>query len=111
MTSDLSHPVHDIPSTTSPLEDNNAYSLIVPIVTSQDPLYTHIFHSYEDILEEITTPDFPWNTLHHRALFISQLAFHPPTQASMCEIETKDFIPLGNIDWFNNPIPAPDDFE
>jgi hypothetical protein len=23
----------------------------------------------------------------------------------------KDFIPSGNIDWFNNPIPTPDAFE
>jgi hypothetical protein len=26
-------------------------------------------------------------------------------------VETKDFIPLGHIDWFKNPIPTPDTFE
>jgi hypothetical protein len=26
-------------------------------------------------------------------------------------VETKDFISSGHIDWFNNPIPAPDAFE
>jgi hypothetical protein len=29
----------------------------------------------------------------------------------MCAIETKDFIYSGHIDWFNKPIPTPDDFE
>jgi hypothetical protein len=85
--------------------------LTVPPVTSQDPLYSRIFHYDEDILEELTTLYFPWNVLHHRSLFLSQEAFHPPTQASLCAIETKDFIPSGHIDWFNNPIPAPDAFE
>ena len=26
-------------------------------------------------------------------------------------METKDFLPSGHIDWFNNPIPTPDTFE
>jgi hypothetical protein len=95
----------------SPLEDNNTYPLIVPPTISQDPLYSLIFHYDEDILEEMTTPDFPWNVLHHRALFLSQEVFHPLDQASLCVIETKDFIPLGHIDWFKNPIPSPDAFE
>jgi hypothetical protein len=64
-------------------------------------------HYDKDILEELTTHDFPCNVLHHQELFLSQEAFHPPTQAYLCAIETKDFIPLGNIDWFNNTIPAP----
>jgi hypothetical protein len=29
----------------------------------------------------------------------------------MCTIKTKDFISLGHIDYFNNPIPTPNDFE
>jgi hypothetical protein len=80
-------------------------------VTSSDPLYCLIFHYDEDILEELTTSDFPWNVLHHKAISLSQEDFNPPTQASICENETKGFIPSGNIDWFNNPIPATDDFE
>jgi hypothetical protein len=111
MSNGPSHPVHNIWSTSSPLEDNNTYPLTVPPITSQDPLYSHIFHCDEDILEELTTSNFPWNALHHRALFLSQEAFYPPIQASMCTIETKDFIPLGHLDWFNNPIPAPYGFE
>jgi hypothetical protein len=109
MSSEPSHHSCDTPSTSSPLEDN--HTVTVTHVTSPDPLYSRIFHCDEDILEELTTPDFPWNALHHRALFLSQEAFDPPSQASICAIETKDFIPSGHIDWFNNPIPAPDAFE
>jgi hypothetical protein len=109
MSSKPSHPICDIPYTSSPLEDN--HTLTFPPVTSSDPLYSLIFHCDKDILDEITTPDFPWNVIHHRALFLSQETFHPPSQASICAIETKDFIPSGHIDWFNNPNPAPDDFE
>jgi hypothetical protein len=35
----------------------------------------------------------------------------PPSHNSIFAVETKDFIPSGMIDWFNNPIPAPDAFE
>jgi hypothetical protein len=96
MSSGPSHPVHDIPSTSSPLEEN--HTVIVPPVTSHDPMYSPIFHCKEYILEELTTLDCPWNTLHHRALFLSWEAFQPPTQTSICAVETKGFIPSGHID-------------
>jgi hypothetical protein len=35
----------------------------------------------------------------------------PPNQNPIYTIETKYFIPSRPIDWFNNPIPAPDAFE
>jgi len=35
----------------------------------------------------------------------------PPNQNPIFAAETKDFIHSGPIDWFNNPIPAPDAFE
>jgi hypothetical protein len=35
----------------------------------------------------------------------------PPNQNPIYTVETKYFIPSGDIDWFNNPIPAPDSFE
>jgi hypothetical protein len=35
----------------------------------------------------------------------------PPNQNPIYTIKTKYFIPFGPIDWFNNPIPAPDAFE
>jgi hypothetical protein len=35
----------------------------------------------------------------------------PPSHNPIYTVETKDFIPSVTIDWFNNPIPAPDAFE
>jgi hypothetical protein len=55
---------------TSLSEGDNA-TVKVTEVTPLDPLYSHQFHCDEDILKELTTLDFPWDTLHHRALFIS----------------------------------------
>jgi hypothetical protein len=108
MSSEPSQPPCIIPPTSSP-EDN--HTVTVTNVTPLDPLYSRQFHCDEDILEELTTPDFPWDPLHHRALFLSQEAFTPPKQNPIYAIETKYFLPSGHIDWFNNPIPAPDAFE
>ena len=93
----------------SPLEDN--HTVTVTNITLLDPLYSIQFHCDEDILEELTTPDYPGDELHHRVLFLSQEAFTPPNQHPIYAVETKDFIPSGNIDWFNNPILALDAFE
>jgi hypothetical protein len=65
-----SHHLCDTPSTSSPLEDN--HKVTVTNVSSLDPLYSLLSHCEEDILVELTTPDFTWNALHHRALFLSQ---------------------------------------
>jgi hypothetical protein len=35
----------------------------------------------------------------------------PHNQHPIYTVETKDFIPSGHIDWFNNPIPSPNSFE
>jgi hypothetical protein len=80
-------------------------------ITLLDPLYSCQFHYYEDILEELNTPDYPWDVLHHRALFFPQEASTPPNQHPIYTFETKDFIPSGHIDWFNNPIATPNSFE
>jgi hypothetical protein len=80
-------------------------------ITPHDPLYSHHFQCHEDILEEIQRPDSPWDALHHCALFLLQEALMPPSHNPIYAVETKDFIPSGPIDWFNNPIPAPDTFE
>jgi hypothetical protein len=109
MSSMPSHHSCDTPSTSSPPGEN--HTLKVTNITSPNPLNSLIFHCDEDILEELNTPDFPWNALHHRELFLSQEAFEPPSQDSICGIETKDFIPSSHIDYFNNPIPAPETFE
>jgi hypothetical protein len=80
-------------------------------ITRHDPLYSHCFQNDEEILEELNSPDFPWDALHHRALFLPQETLMPPNQNPMYTVETKDFIPPRTIDWFKNPIPAPDAFE
>jgi hypothetical protein len=80
-------------------------------ITPPDPLYSRRFQCDEEILEEIQCPDSPWDALHHRALFLPQEALMPPSHNSIFAVETKDFIPSGMIDWFNNPIPTPDAFE
>ena len=80
-------------------------------ITPHDPLYSLRFQCDEEILEELQCLDFPWDALHHRALFLPQETFMPPSLNPVYAVETKDFIPSGTIDWFNNPIPAPDAFE
>jgi hypothetical protein len=83
----------------------------VTAITPHNPLYSHHFQCDEEILEELQHPDSPWDTLHHRALFLPQEASMPPSQNPIYAVETKYFIPSGPIDWFNNPIPTPDAFE
>jgi hypothetical protein len=58
MSSELSQPTFATPSTSSPHKDN--HMVIVTNVTSPDTLHSHIFHCDEDILEELTTLDFPF---------------------------------------------------
>jgi hypothetical protein len=74
-------------------------------------LYSRHFQCDEEILEELNHPDSPWEALHHHALFSPQEASMPPHQNPIYAIETKYFIPSRPINWFNNPIPAPDAFE
>ena len=80
-------------------------------ITHFNPLYSRQFYCDEDILKELTTPDYPWDALHHISLFFSQESFAPANQHPIYAVETKDFIPSGHIDWFNNPILALDAFE
>jgi hypothetical protein len=80
-------------------------------ITPHDPLYSLHFQCDEEILEELQCPNFPWDALHHRALFFLQEALMPPSHNPIYAVETKYFIPSGTIDWFNNPIPALDAFE
>jgi hypothetical protein len=44
-------------------------------------------------------------------LFPSHEAFAPLDQHPIYAVETKYFLPMGHIDWLNNPIPTPDAFE
>jgi hypothetical protein len=67
-------------------------------LTHHDPLYSHRFQNDEEILEELHSPDSPWDALHHRALFLPQETLMPPNQNLVYAVETKDFIPSGTID-------------
>jgi hypothetical protein len=96
MSSESSQPPYITPSTSSPPEDH--HMVTTTNVTPLYPLYYCQFHCDKDILEELTTPDFPWNTLHHREIFLSQEVFEPPSQDSIYAIETKYFIPSEHID-------------
>jgi hypothetical protein len=84
-----------IPPASSSPEDT--HTSIVTDITLYDPLYSRKFYCDEDILEELTTPGYPWDVLHHRALFFSQEAFMPPNQHAIYIVKTKDFIPSGHI--------------
>jgi hypothetical protein len=98
-----------IPPTSSSPGDN--HTVTVTDITLYDPLYSCQFHYDEDILKELNTPDYPWDALHHQALFFPQEPSMAPNQHPIYVVETNDFIPLGHINWFNNPIPSPDSFE
>jgi hypothetical protein len=74
-------------------------------------LYSRNFQWDEEILKDLSHLDLPWDALHHRTLLSPQEASMPPNQNPIYAVETKDFIPSGPIDWFNNPIPTPDAFE
>jgi hypothetical protein len=80
-------------------------------ITPYDPLYSRQFQCDKEILEELNHLDSPWDALHHRTLFSPQTTSMLPNQNPIYAVKTKDFIPSGPIDWFNNPIPAPNAFE
>ena len=63
-----------------------------------------IFHSNEDIMEAMTTPEFPWEDMYHHAYFLLQKSH------DQYDVESNDFI-SNEFDWFWNPIPAPDAFK
>ena len=80
------------------------------ISTSNDSpsdLYLCFFSNDEEILEALTALEYPWEDMHHHSFFLPKELVLQSDQFSM---ETKDFI-HGKVDWFKNPIPAPDAFE
>jgi hypothetical protein len=95
MSSEPMQPPYIIIPTSSP---EYIHTMTVTNVIPLDPLYSRQFHYDEDILEELTSPNFPWDPFHHKALFLSQEAFQPPTQGPIYSIKTKYFIQLGHID-------------
>jgi hypothetical protein len=106
MSSEISPSPSDTPSVSS-AGGNHTITEITP----HDPLYSRHFQCDKEILEELQCPNSPCDALHHRALYLPQESLMPPSHNLIYAVETKDFIPSGPIDWFNNPIPAPDAFE
>jgi hypothetical protein len=96
---------------TAPFASASGGNHTITEITPHDPLYSQNFQCNKEILEEINCLESPWDALHHRKLFSPQEAPMPPNQNPIYTIETKDFIPSGPIDWFNNPIPTPNVFE
>ena len=81
---------------------------IIPI-SNNNPLdlSLHCFDNDEEILEALTASEYPWDDMHHRSFFLPEEIV---SQSDQFFVETKDFI-HGKVDWFKNPIPAPDAFE
>jgi hypothetical protein len=118
MSSEPSHPVCDIPSMSSLLEDN--HTLTIPTVTSSHPLYSHIFHCNEDILEELTTPNWPWNEYRYITehcdtwpdvglIRQKQHPLHPSKDAAIKDeidkLRIDGFIyPILYTSWVSNPV-------
>jgi len=55
-------------------------------------------------MEAMTTPDYPWEDMHHRAYFLLLQTHY------QYDVNSKDFI-LCEVNSFRNPIPALDAFE
>ena len=81
--------------------------LVSTITDGPSDLSLHCLHNDEEILEALTTLEYPWDDMHHHLFFLPEEIVSHSDHFSM---ETKDFI-HGKVDWFKNPIPAPDAFE
>lgn len=66
-----------------------------------------IFHSNEEILESLTTQDYPWDDLQHHSYFLP----YPTCPSNQYTIESKYFFLHGKVNWFKNLIPMPEAFE
>ena len=96
------------PESSASEEFENIYMFSSVTNPSATDLTTHTFYSDEEILEALTAPDYPWDDMHHRSYFLPDEP--PSTIAPQFAVESKDFLPP-KVDWFKDPIPAPDAFE
>ena len=74
---------------------------------SPSDLSLHCFFNDEEILESLTTPEYPWDDMHHHSFFLPEELV---LQSDQFSIERKDFI-HGKVNCFKNPILAPDTFK
>ena len=75
---------------------------------SSTDLTTQTFRTDEEILEALTAPEYPWDDMHHRSYFLPDES--SSNTATQFAVESKYFLPP-KVDWFKDPILAPDDFE
>lgn len=64
----------------------------------------HAFHSNEDILEAMITPNYPWDDMHHHSYFLPRDDFTPSEQYP---IGAKDFISPMDTNIGSKPHPSP----
>ena len=57
----------------------------------------------------MTEPNYPWDAMHHRSLFLPKYMFSPDKtkEQEIYAIESKDFLPSGKVNWLKNPIATP----
>ena len=91
-----------------PPSSDTMSSSIGPLISSftDGPLDLSLrcFSNDEEILEALTALEYPWDDMHHRSFFLPTERLSQSDQFSM---ETNH----GKLDWFKNPISAPDAFE
>ena len=86
---------------------SSTYPLIPVVTDNSSNLSYHCFCNYEEILEALTAPEYSWYDMHHRSFLIPE---GPVSLSDQLSVETKNFI-HGKVDWFKDPILAPDAFE
>lgn len=59
----------------------------------------------------MTSIDYQWDDLHHQSYYLPMVTDEIFPTSDQFTLETKDFIPSCHIDWFQNPIQAPNAFE
>lgn len=62
-------------------------------------------------MQVMTSPYYPWDNIHHRSYYLPQATKPSLPISNQFTIETKDFVPSGYIDWFQNPILTLDAFQ
>ena len=86
---------------------SSTYLLIPAVIDNSSNLSHHCFYNDEEIIEALTPPEYPWYDMHPHSFFIPE---GPVSLSNQFLVETKDFI-HGKVDWFKDPIAAPDTFE
>ena len=73
---------------------SSTYPLIPVVTDNSSNLSHHCFYNDEEILESLTTPEYPWDDMHHHSFFILEELV---SQSNQFSAKTKDFI-HGKVD-------------